>query len=132
MNFNPSTPITTDERIIEAARRLGRAIGESKVYLNFEESRRLLLRDQMAQQLLRQFQQTQQQVQMMQSWGGAERDDIQRLQDMREKMIENQTLKTFFLAQDDLVTQLRELNRFMADNLGFDFAEMTKPAGGCC
>jgi cell fate (sporulation/competence/biofilm development) regulator YlbF (YheA/YmcA/DUF963 family) len=82
--------------------------------------------------LLQQYQQSQQQLQMMQSWGGAQQEDIRRLEDMRNRMMENKTLKEFFEAQDELVAQLKELNRFMTDKLGFDFADMTKPAGGCC
>ena len=132
MNPNQSTMSTTDERIVEAARKFGRAIGESNVYKNFEVAHQSLRGDQEAQRLLQQYQQSQQQLQMMQSWGGAQQDDIQRLEDMRKQMMENKTLKEFFEAQDELVAQLKELNQFMTDKLGFDFADMTKPAGGCC
>jgi cell fate (sporulation/competence/biofilm development) regulator YlbF (YheA/YmcA/DUF963 family) len=132
MNPNQHTMTTTDERIVEAARKFGRTIGESKVYKNFEAAHQSLRGDQEAQQLLQQYQQSQQQLQMMQSWGGAQQDDIQRLEDMRKQMMENETLKEFFRAQDELVAQLKELNQFMTDKLGFDFADMTKPAGGCC
>jgi cell fate (sporulation/competence/biofilm development) regulator YlbF (YheA/YmcA/DUF963 family) len=132
MNFNQPIMTTTDERIVEAARKFGRTIGESKVYKNFEVAHRSLRGDQEAQQLLQQYQQSQQQLQMMQSWGGAQQEDIRRLEDMRNRMMENKTLKEFFEAQDELVAQLKELNQFMTDKLGFDFADMTKPAGGCC
>ncbi len=132
MNPNQSTMATTDERIVEAARKFGRTIGESNVYKNFEAAHQSLRGDQEAQQLLQQYQQSQQQLQMMQSWGGAQQDDIQRPEDMRKQMMENKTLKEFFEAQDELVAQLKELNQFMTDKLGFDFADMTKPAGGCC
>ncbi len=132
MNPNQSTMTTTDERIVEAAQKFGRAIGESNVYKNFEAAHQSLRGDQEAQQLLQQYQQSQQQLQMMQSWGGAQQEDIQRLEDMRNRMMENETLKKFISAQDELVAQMKELNQFMTDKLGFDFADMTKPAGGCC
>ena len=132
MNFNQPVSTTTDKRIVEAAQKFGRAIGESNVYKNFEKAHQSLRGDQEAQQLLQQYQQAQQQLQMKQSWGGAQQDDIQRLEDMRNRMMENKTLKEFFEAQDELVAQLKELNQFMTDKLGFDFADMTKPSGGCC
>lgn len=132
MNPNQSTMTTTDERIVDAAKKFGRTIGESDVYKNFEAAHQSLRGDQEAQQLLQHYQQSQQQLQMMQSWGGANPDDIQRLEDIRKQMMENKTLKDFFGAQDELVAQLKELNQFMTDTLGFDFADMTKPAGGCC
>jgi cell fate (sporulation/competence/biofilm development) regulator YlbF (YheA/YmcA/DUF963 family) len=119
MSFNQSTFSTTDKRIVDAAKKFGRAIGESDVYKYFEAAHQSLRSDQEARQLLQHYHQSQQQLQMMQSWGGANPDDIQRLEDMRKQMMENKTLKDFFEAQDELVAQLKEVNRFMTDKLAF-------------
>ncbi len=116
----------------EASKKLGRAIKESGAYKMFEEANRRLQGDDEARQLLREYQQEQQQVQMLQSWGGAGQDDLDRVEKMRIMMTGNPTLKELFRAQDELVTQLKEVNRLMTEKLGFDFADMTKPAGGCC
>lgn len=123
---------TTAPRVLDVSRKLARAIGESAHFQRYEKITERMRADQEAERLLAEFQEAQQTLQMQQSWGGASEEDFRRLEQLRGQLFSNQTLKEYFQAQEDLVRMLKELNVFMSERLGFDFANLTKPAGGCC
>jgi cell fate (sporulation/competence/biofilm development) regulator YlbF (YheA/YmcA/DUF963 family) len=121
-----------EPRTLEASKRFARAIVESPQFQRFEEASRRLRDDPAAQQLLSDFQQAQQLQQMMQSWGGTPTQEAERLDQAKQQMLANATLRQYFESQDEIVLILKELNVHMTEKLGFDFAGLAKPAGGCC
>ncbi len=126
-----STDTTQD--VTAAARELAGAIAETAAYREFEQASSALRNDEPARQLLQQFQQAQQFAQMSGGWGGADAaNQQQELQQLEQQVMNNPTLSRLFKAQEQLIAMLKELNEYMTECLGFDFAELTKPAGGCC
>lgn len=121
-----------EQRILDASRTLARAIGQSEQFQRYEKMTERMMADQEARRLLSEFQEAQQTVQMAQGWGGASDEDFKRVEQLREQLFSHPTFKDYFQAQDDLVSMLKELNVFISEKLGFDFAGLTKPAGGCC
>ena len=127
------SPQTGTERgLIESARELARGIAGATIYAEYESARDALQGDDEARALFDELQEAEQRLQMSGSWGGSTQDDIQKVQAIRERVFANATLRRYFDSQEKLVEGLKELNAFMAERLGFDFADMTKPAGGCC
>jgi len=126
-----STDTTQD--MTAAARELAGAIAETAAYREFEQVSSALRNDEQARQLLQQFQQAQQFAQMSGGWGGTNAaNQQQELQQLEQQVINNPTLSRLFKAQEQMIAMLKELNEYMTERLGFDFAELTKPAGGCC
>jgi len=123
---------TTESVVLEVSKKLARAIGESMPFRKYEKATEHLRADQEAQRLLSEFQKAQQNLRMMQSWGGATEKDLEQFDKQQEKLFSNPTLREYFKSQEDLVSMLKELNVFISEKLGFDFANLTKPAGGCC
>lgn len=121
-----------EPRILEASKRFARAIAESREFQRFEEARLRLRDDPSAQQLLSEFQQAQQLYQMVQGWGGASTKEAERLEESKQQLLAHPTLKEYFESQETMLLTLKELNAHMAGKLGFDFAGLAKPAGGCC
>jgi len=121
-----------EPRTLEASKRFAQAIVESTQFQRFEEASKRLRDDPSAWQLLTDFQQAQQLYQMTQSWGGASTQEAGRMEQSKQQMLANPTLKEYFESQDEMVLTLKELNVHMTEKLGFDFAGLAKPAGGCC
>lgn len=133
MQDSITNDITVAEpRVIPVAKKLALAIGESVTYRQYESALERLRQDQVAQKLLDQFQEAQQNLQMLQSWGGASDEAVKHYEELRRQVLEHPVLKTYFRAQEDLTTILQELNSYISEKLGFNFANLTKPAGGCC
>ncbi|MEX2090406.1 MAG: YlbF family regulator, partial [Bacteroidota bacterium] len=116
-----------EPRILEASKRFARTIVESPQFRQFDEASRRLRNDPSAQQLLSDFQQAQQLQQMMQSWGGTPSQEADRLNQAKHQMLSNPTLKQYFESQDEMLLILKELNLYMTEKLGFDFAGLAKP-----
>lgn len=117
---------------VQAAKRFAATLGRSSEFQRYEEAQLQLRQNSEAQGLLDEFQQEQQNYQMMQSWGGANEEDHQRLVKKQEAVLADPVLKGYFQAQEDLVKLLKEVNVFISEPIGIDFAKATKPAGGCC
>jgi len=113
----------TSQKILEAARQLAGAIGASEPYLRFESALQKFRQDETAKDLLMQYRRVERRVQM-----GLQDD----LTAVRDQVMENPTLKEYFEAQEALIKELQELNGYVSERLGFDFASLARPAGGCC
>jgi cell fate (sporulation/competence/biofilm development) regulator YlbF (YheA/YmcA/DUF963 family) len=119
-------------RILNVSKKLARAIIESTQFQRYEKASDSLRADKEAQRLLSDFRETQEMLQLKQSWGGSSDNDFEHIEKMREQLLLNSILREYFEAQEDMVLMLKELNIFISEKLGFDFANLTKPAGGCC
>ena len=123
---------TTEMSAVTAAKKFARVIGESRVFQNYEKTLQQLHRDSEAQRLLSDYQQAQENYQMMQSWGGSTSDDEGQLRMKQTQVLSNPILAAYFQAQEELAQTLKEVNVFISEKLGIDFAKSAKPAGGCC
>jgi len=116
----------------EVGTKLGAAIVATAEYGAFRTAERSYQNDTQARQLLGQFQDAQQTLQLMRQLGSDTTEAAQRLENLQQAIEANQTLKSYFNAQEELVTLLRELNEFISERLNLDFAGLTKPKSGCC
>ncbi len=126
-----STSTDTTKTVLPAARKLAEAVAQTNAYKEFEQANEVLEKDAEARDLLSQFEVAQQMAQMSASWGGASQNE-QNLAELQDKIARHTTLARYFKAQESMVAELKQLDEYMTERLGFDFAEMTKPAGGCC
>lgn len=131
-SLNEITNTAAEPQILDVSKNLARAIVDSEHYQRYERANEYLQADQKAQDLLSEFQSTQQNLQMLQSWGGASQENIKQFEQLKKQLFSNLTLKEYFAAREKLVLMLKELNTFISEKLGFDFASLAKPAGGCC
>ncbi len=116
----------------EIGERLGAAIAATAEYRSFAEAHRDYRTDPQARQLLGQYQDTLRTVQLMQQLGNDTTAETRELEDLKKALDANQTLRRYFETQESLTTLLGEVNEFISERLGVDFAGLTKPRTGCC
>ncbi len=116
----------------EAAQALARKVADSAIYKEFEAAAMAFREDAEAQKRFRAYQNAQRETQMMQSWGGSAGVSVYRFRRVEKELVAHPTYKRYMAAQEDLLIGLKDLNVYLTEKLGFDFADLTKPAGGCC
>ena len=116
----------------EAAQRFARAIGESPQYRAYEVACEGVRQDAAALALLTEYREAQQTLRMMQSWDSGGEDHTYHVQSLKEKVFSHPGLRRFFNSQEALLQMVQEVNLRLREKLGFDFAVLARPAGGCC
>lgn len=111
--------------VVTAAGHFAAGLADTAEYKEYEAATDSFRNDNDARALLRRFQTAQQNAQ----WRADNNDDPETIQ---AEVMNNPILTRYFASQESLVTLLRSTNDYMAEKLGFDFADLTKPAGGCC
>lgn len=118
--------------VLEAARGFARAIGESSQFREQEKAARSIREDTSARTLLTEYQEAQQTLRMLQSWSGGSSHHNEQFRELEEKVFQHPKLRKYFDSQERLLSLIQELNTSLREDLGFDFARLAKPAGGCC
>lgn len=118
--------------VLEAARGFARAIGESSQFREHEKAARSIREDTSARTLLTEYQEAQQTLRMLQSWSGGSSHHNEQFRELEEKVFQHPKLRKYFDSQERLLSLIQELNTSLREDLGFDFARLAKPAGGCC
>jgi len=103
-----------------------KAIVDSNEYSSFMKYNKELKDSQTAQDLLRQFQQKQMELQR----NGFDPDTLEELKDLQMKINQNDTIQDFIKSQQELVGLLREANNLVNRRIGMQFAFFQ--GGGCC
>ena len=116
----------------EVGKKLGVAIVATAEYQEFTEAERRYQDDGHARQLLGQYQEARQTVQLMQQLRSDATQEARRLEDLQKTLESNQTLTRYIDTQEKLIALLRELNELISERLNLDFAGLTKPKTGCC
>lgn len=122
----------SEPEVLDVSRRLARSIGESAPFRRYEKTTEGMQADPKAQGLLSEFEEARSALRMKQGWGGASDEESNRVMELQKRLLSNPTIRDHFQAQEDLVRMLKELNASISEKLGFDFANLTKPSGGCC
>jgi cell fate (sporulation/competence/biofilm development) regulator YlbF (YheA/YmcA/DUF963 family) len=122
----------TRTEIMEAARGFARAIGESAQFREYEQAAEALREDTAARTLLAEYEGAQQTRQMLQSWSDGNSSHNEQFRELEQKVFQHPKLHKYFESQKRLVTLIQDLNKSLRKDLGFDFARLAKPAGGCC
>jgi cell fate (sporulation/competence/biofilm development) regulator YlbF (YheA/YmcA/DUF963 family) len=116
----------------EAAKALALKVADSAIYKEFEAASTAFREDAQALGLFREYQSAQREAQMMRSWGDRDNGLEDRLRSLEKKLIAHPTHKRYIAAQEAMLVAIKDLNGYLTEKLGFDFADLTKPAGGCC
>lgn len=114
---------------LEAAERLARTLARSPQYAAFERTQEAVHGDAQAREMLRAFQELQQE-QQANWWDGLGEGRRKRLQRMWEEMNQYPVTADYLRAQDALIDMFREVNSLLTGELGFDYASLCAP--GCC
>jgi len=117
---------------VQASHSLAKAIATTANYKAFEQARDRLSADVEARKMLDELEAAEQKAQMSASWGGLSERENKNIERMRDSTFKQPTIKAFLEAQEMLIADLQELNRYMTEKLGIDLADMTKPQTGCC
>ena len=118
--------------IVEAARGFASAIGASSQFRDYEEAAGNIREDMGARALLTEYQEAQRTIRLLQGWSGGNSSHTEQFRELQEKVFKHPKLHNYFDSQERLVSLLQELNKNLREALGFDFARLAKPAGGCC
>lgn len=120
------------ENPVRASRSLAKAIVETANFKDFERAQDRMGTDPEAREMLKALEIAEQKAQRAASWGGLPKSESKNLENLREETFKQPTILAFLNAQNGLVAELQELNQYMTEKLGIDFADMTKPQTGCC
>lgn len=115
-----------------ATKAFAEAVVDSPEYREYIRTAELFEKDTEAQSLFEAFQNAQQQLSAQQQWGAGSTDEIQRVRDLEQQVQDNTTLSEHFTAQTELVDTLKELNKVIGEELGFDYATLAMPPKTCC
>ncbi len=120
------------ENPVQAFRALAEAIVTTNEYRAFERARAELALDSEARKMVDDLEAAEQKAQLADSWGGLSDRERKKLEHMRDATFKRPTIQAFIEAQENLIAELQELNRYMTEKLGIDLADMTKPQTRCC
>jgi cell fate (sporulation/competence/biofilm development) regulator YlbF (YheA/YmcA/DUF963 family) len=126
------TGTSVDPAVFHAARNLAGAVGISEPFLEFEAALNAFQSDEKARELLANYRKAENKLRSGWSWGGITEDEQERFSLLEKEMFADPVIKRYFASQESLVKELKDLNVYITGKLGFDFADLTKPAGGCC
>ncbi|MGQ9584787.1 MAG: YlbF family regulator [Anaerolineae bacterium] len=113
----------------EAARQFASALVHTPQYQSFDLARRQLQRDTVALQVIHEFQQKQQDLQMMQMWGAISEADQHELHRLHEQMMHIPSVQDYVHSQEELGRICRGVAQVIGETIGTDFVPQRS---GCC
>ena len=126
------TESATGREAREAALALARKVAGSRIYKEFEAASAAFRGDPAAQKLFQDYQRATRENRLMISWSGRDKGFEDRFQRLEKQLLAHPTYARYMTAQEQLLVALKDLNDYLTRKLGFDFAALAKPAGGCC
>lgn len=108
------------------AREFAQAILDCEEYKNFLKGSEALEKDETAQNLVKQSQEKQRELQ----WNGFNPNTFQELQELQAQINKNEVIQSFQKAQEDLIVLLQTTNNIISGKIGAQFA--FSRGGGCC
>ena len=117
---------------IEAARALGRALGESSAFKRFEAAYEVLQSDTAMRHRLADFQSRQQEIRLAAMWGGADPQEQNKLEHEWQNISAMPSVSDYLRAQEELAGLFREAVAKISEQIGVDYGAACSPSGGCC
>ena len=108
------------------AREFAQAILDCEEYKNFIKCSEVLEKSQMAQNLLKKFQEKQMELKR----NGFNPNTFQELNELQEQINKNEVIQNFQKTQEELTDLLRNTNDIISGDIGAQFAFSQR--GGCC
>jgi cell fate (sporulation/competence/biofilm development) regulator YlbF (YheA/YmcA/DUF963 family) len=122
----------TDTDFLTAMDALAENLACSEPIVIYQDARARLDTDQEAQTLLNQLGRLQSEIRASQARGTVTQTDVERLRTLQREVQAHPTISNYASTQQAAVTHLREINQEISQLLGFDFAALARPSGGCC
>lgn len=127
----------TSQHVSEAAalaqaQAFAKTLAGAPEFRAFETARERLAADRDATILLQRFQDAQQTVAMLQTWGGIATNELAELELVKVQAFENPLIKTVFDSQAALLKLFQDAAGVISAAVGIDFGAACRPAGGCC
>lgn len=113
----------------QAARQFASMLASTPQYKSFDLARRQLQQDTTALQAVREFQQKQQDLQMMQMWGAISQADQHELHRLYERMMDIPSVQHYVHSQEELASICRQVAQLIGEVIGADFVPQRS---GCC
>jgi cell fate (sporulation/competence/biofilm development) regulator YlbF (YheA/YmcA/DUF963 family) len=124
--------ITMPPELVRSIDSLGDAIERSAPLSALRAAQTALDADAQACALLDDLTTAELEVRRRQTEGTLTQESIDRYRAARERATSYPTIIAFAQAQRDAAASLPEVNEMISELLGWDFARMAAPAGGCC
>jgi cell fate (sporulation/competence/biofilm development) regulator YlbF (YheA/YmcA/DUF963 family) len=124
--------ITMPPELLRSIDALGDAIERSGPLSALRAAKMSLDMDAQACALLDDLTTAELEVRRRQREGALTKEHIDRYRTARERAMSHPTIIAFAQAQQDATAFLPEVNEVISELLGWDFAQMAAPAGGCC
>ncbi len=103
--------MTTKEDVMKKARELGKSIRESDEYRELVDAQKVLDEDAETQEMLKEFDQKRNEIQMKQMVGQDVREDLEKLEDMERKIMERESMARYAVAEEKFKNLIDEANK---------------------
>jgi len=117
--------------VLESARQYAEAFTNTPQYQNFVKAYNAFLEDDLAQGILNQLRQKQEQMHNQRLSAPISEEDQAEVKRLHQALYEQATVKVYLAAQNELVTLAQEQGDALSEALGLDFAAICR-TGGCC
>lgn len=120
------------ENLLKSASSLSKAILNSEPYKNYISARDKFRTDDSAKEVARNYNTALNNYQMKSNWGKPNEEDLKQLNEAKLLVQQNEVYNNYLISQENLISFYQELNSYISDKLGFDFASIAKPSSSCC
>jgi cell fate (sporulation/competence/biofilm development) regulator YlbF (YheA/YmcA/DUF963 family) len=127
INEKQFTPHAT---VLQSAHKFASVMAGTEQFEAFLNAAEQLRIDQEAQQAIAAFQEKQKSLQMTSMSGVVGSDDQSELERLHQTLMEKQSVKIYFDAQDDLMTICTEAAQQLSSKIGLNYPSAC--SGGCC
>ncbi len=119
-----------DPTLQEATRRLGEALVNTQVFREYDKSRKALLSDPQAMELLSTFDAEHRRIREIECEREISEEDIDDLAQIQKEMLDHPIVREHFTKQRHLIDMMREVNAHISALLGVDFASYVVTSNG--
>ncbi|MCC5934528.1 MAG: YlbF family regulator [Candidatus Cyclonatronum sp.] len=126
--------ITLEDKttLLEAAKQFGETLKASSEYERFLEAQKVFNADADVQRMVEQYNQMVQKLQLLQQLQEKDDELMARYRELNHQIETHPLIHELMNAQKAWKALTEEANAALTQKLGYDFADMAKPEGGCC
>jgi len=120
-----------NDMAIEKAVEFAEALASSPEFKAFNKAREQMMRDEVAQRMLQEFQRRQQSLQIAQMTGySVSVEEINSLREYQRKLLQHPTIKKFFEAQQEVGQLIQTTSNIISQKIGMNYGGSA--GAGCC
>ena len=125
-----ASELTLDSQVSDAAQAFAQTLADTPEFRAFEEGYGAFKHDRAAQQAVRQFEEKQRALQMVQQLGVLEQAELNELDRLRDAMMHQPRVRAYVDAQNELTRLCQAAAQELSAAIDLDFASAC--ASGCC